>query len=893
VNLPTGTVTFLFTDIEGSTRLWEERPDAMRAALARHNTLVADAITAAGGCIFKTFGDAFCASFARANEAVAAAVAVQQALHSEPWPPEVSLRVRMALHTGLVDLDMGAGDYFGQPLNRVARLLATGHGGQVLLSAATQELVRDNLPAGALLADMGEHRLKDLGRPESVFQLCHPNLPSDFPPLRSLDNPALKHNLPHQLTSFIGREKELSEVRAMLGKSRLVTLIGTGGSGKTRLALQVAADLLTDCPDGVWLVQLASLFDTSLVGKAIASVLGVVEGPDRPVSQALSDWLKSRTLLLLLDNAEHLIAPCAELTEALLRSCPHLRILVTSRERLSIIGEFTYRVPSLSAPDPTHQEAPEALARYESVRLFVERASSVNPAFTLTNANTPALVQLCARLDGIPLALELAAARTRSLSVSEINQRLDDRFRLLTSGGRTAVPRQQTLRAAIDWSYDLLKPQERVLLRRLAIFAGGWTLAAAEQVCCGAGAPGEVIESWEVLDLLASLVDKSLVVAKWPSAVTRYYMLETVREYAREKLLESGEQLCAGGRHADFFLRYAEEGRPQLGGPEQAHYVEAFEAEHGNLRQALTYFTDSANEPEVSQCGLRLGAALQDFWWLRGHLGEGRKWLSQLLEQPERREHTAARAGALHGAGMLAWMQGDCAQARFLLEESLKIRRELGDKDGIAYSLNILGRMAQERGDYSLARILIEEGHAAVSEIGNTFGIGMALNNLGLVAIDEGDYVEAARLFEESLSVLRELGNIWSIATVQHGLGTVAYLQGDVDLARSLLEQSLTARHELGDRHGIAYCLEAFALIAASNSFRERAVCLLGAAAALRQIIGSPLPPIQRGHQERETAGLRRAIGEEVFARAWARGQAMSAEQAVQFALDESDDVSI
>jgi class 3 adenylate cyclase len=479
---PTGTITFLFTDIEGSTRLWEQQPEAMEAALARHDALAADAIQRHEGTLVKHRGegDSLFAVFARAADAVAAAVALQQALITEPWPAQTVPRVRLALHTG--DAVLRDGDYFGPAVNRCARLRAVAHGGQLLLSSATQELVRDALPEGVTLRELGEHRLRDLARPERVFQLLHPDLPADFPPLASLNT--LPNNLPQQVTSFIGREKEMAEVRRLLDKTRLLTLTGSGGTGKTRVSMQVAADLLEGEGDGVWLVELAPLADPALVPQAVATALGIREEPGKPLSQTLVDFLKPKRLLLLLDNCEHLLAACAELAEQILRHCPGVQILATSREGLNIPGETTYRLPSLSLPDPRQlPSSVEGLTQYEAVRLFIDRATAAVPSFTVTNQNAPAVAQLCVRLDGIPLAIELAAARVKALSVEQINARIADMFRLLTGGSRTALPRQQTLRAAIDWSYDLLSEKEKILLRRLSVFAGGWTLEAAEQVC--------------------------------------------------------------------------------------------------------------------------------------------------------------------------------------------------------------------------------------------------------------------------------------------------------------------------------------------------------------------------------------------------------------------------
>jgi predicted ATPase/class 3 adenylate cyclase len=919
MNLPSGTVTFLFTDIEGSTRLWEEHPEAMRLALARHDTLIRAAIEQYAGRVFKTIGDAFCAAFHTAPDALNAALAAQQWLVREPWPEGVAIQVRMALHTGAAEARDN--DYFGQPLNRVARLLSAGHGGQVLLSLPTEELARDLLPDAVDLLPMGEHRLRDLNRPEMVYQLLHPDLPSEFRPLKSLDNPDLPNNLPRQLTSFIGREKEIAEIKSLLTKTSLLTLTGSGGCGKTRLSLQVAVEVLEQYPDGVWLVELAPLADPALVPQTVASALGLSEQAGKTFVQVLTDHLKSRHLLLILDNCEHLLSACAHLCDALLRACPHLTVLASSREGLGIAGEQTYRVPSLSLPDPKEKLTLEQVSQYEAVRLFIERAVSSKADFTVTNASAPALAAVCHRLDGIPLAIELAAARVRSLSVEEINTRLDNRFRLLTGGSKTALPRQQTLRALIDWSYGLLMDQEKRRLCRLSVFLGGWTLAAAEQVCSGEG-----IEEWQVLDLLTSLVDKSLVIAEVQEQTARYRLLETVRQYARDRLAEGEEGMGVRGRHRDYFLALAEETRPKLRSAEQAQWLALLEEEHDNLRLALTFCLE---EPEGGEAGLRLGAALQQFWWTRGHFSEGRQHLSAVLSRPMGQAHRKARADALNGAGVLAQFQGDYRAARAVLEESLTLRRELGDKQGIAASLNNLGslaliqgdyaaahalfeealrlnrelgnraweainldnlgQVAQQQGDYAAARALVEESLAINRELGDKQGIANSLNSLGLVAQLQGDTAVARALQEESLTLRRELGDKQGIANSLNRLGLVAQLQGDTAVARALQEESLKLARELGNKMGIATCLDSFASLNNQEQQAARAARLRGAATSLREAIGAPRTPTDQERFDREIAEARAALGESAFSAAWEAGRAMTLEQAVEYALGEKE----
>lgn len=798
MNLPIGTVTFLFTDIEGSTRLWEQHPQAMREALARHDALAAAIIHQQRGTLVKSRGEGdslFCV-FAQATQAIAAACALQQAFASEPWPAETPLLVRMALHTG--EADLRDGDYYGPAVNRCARLRAIGHGGQVLLSQATYELVHQHLPEGCVLRDRSAHRLKDLQLPEHIFQLLHPSLPTDFPPLRSLQ--ALANNLPVQWTSFIGREKEIEEVRSLLAKTRLLTLTGSGGCGKTRLALQVAAELIEGYSDGVWLVELGALSDPAFVPQQVATALGLREAPGRTLVQTVTDYLLPKAALLLLDNCEHLIEACTPLVDTLLRTCPHLRILATSREALRITGEQIYRTPSLSTPDqaslPKEQRAlAGVVSKYAAVRLFVDRAQLQRSDFVLTHQNITAVAELCSRLDGIPLAIELAAARVKMLSVEQIAARVADRFRLLTGGSRTALPRQQTLRAAMDWSYDLLSESERRLLNRLSVFAGGWRLESVEQVC------GEEGVEEEVLDLLSGLVDKSLVFSEEEEGATRYRLLETVRQYSREWLGKTEEEAEFRDRHQAFFLALAEEAVPHLTGPEQGVWLERLEAEHDNLRAALEW---CQTEQGRTEAGLRLAGSLWRFWWTRGYLSEGRKQLMALLSHPGGQDRTRARANALIGAGVLASTQGDNEVARTLYDESLTIFREADNPGGMALALSGLGNLAYVQGDNANARAHYEQCLAIQQEMGASYGIANSLNSLGNVACSQGDYAAAQSYLEESLAIFREVGNPGGMALALRNLGNVAFAQGDYAAAQSYQKESLAIFRELDDLRGTA-----------------------------------------------------------------------------------------
>ncbi len=654
--LPTGTVTFLFTDIEGSSRLWENHGDAMAVALARHDALLREAFEGRGGNIFKTIGDAFCVAFPVAVGALEGAVTAQRLLRDEPWQDIDGIKVRMGLHTG--SAESRDSDYFGPVLNRVSRLLAAAHGGQVLLTLATEELVRDHLPEGVSLRDLGERRLRDLNRPERVFQAVAPDLPAEFPALRSLE--IFPNNLPVQLTSFIGREKEMNEVKRLLGTTHLLTLRGTGGTGKTRLSMQVAADLLDQFPDGVWLIELATISDADQAAPAIAAALQVRDEPGQQMLLTLTNYLRNKKLMLLLDNCEHLIVECARIAETLLRACPGLQILATSREPLGIAGERTWPVPSLSIPESWREEirgdhAAERLTQYESVRLFIDRATALRPGFRVTNENAPFVAEICWRLDGIPLAIELAAARIRILSIDQIASRLNDQFRLLTGGSRTALPRQQTLRALIDWSFDLLSDQERILLRRLCAFAGGRTLQAIEAVCSD-----DTLQDWEIIDVLTTLADKSLVtVEKAPGKEPRYTFLESVWKYGREKLAEAGELDALRTRHLEYFLKVAAEAAPHLLGHEQFQWLERLQPDFYNFRYAL----DASLEIEgLAPLGLSLGTSLARFWEIRSLLVEGQELLASVLAHPANAARTAQRAAGLVVAGRLAWLADRIAE---------------------------------------------------------------------------------------------------------------------------------------------------------------------------------------------------------------------------------------
>jgi predicted ATPase/DNA-binding winged helix-turn-helix (wHTH) protein len=692
--------------------------------------------------------------------------------------------------------------------------------------------------------------------------------------------PAPKHNLPYQLTSFIGRQQEIAQLKGLVKANRLVTLTGAGGAGKSRLAMEVAGQLLDAFADGVWMVELAALSDSRLVPQAVAKTLALTEQPTRPVIETLGDYLASKRLLLVLDNVEHLLEGCVQFVDLILRRSPDVAILVTSRERLAMAGELTYRVPSLTVPGPRDNVAPDALLAYDGVRLLVDRARLLRPGFSVTAENAASLASICYRLDGIPLAIELAAPRLRSMSVEELSQGLDQRFALLTDGSRTALPRHRTLRSMLDWSYDLLGEPEKLFLQRLSVFAGGWTLAAAKEVCAGEG-----IEHRDVLDLMTSLADKSLVVPEQEDAQTRYRLLETVRQYARDRLQDSGGSAAARVRHRDYYLALAEEADPKLRGAEQAEWLRRLEEEHENLRAGLAW---SVAEPGTGG-GQRLCGALQRFWWTRGHLSEGRQWCTRVLGKAGAEERTRERANVLKAAGVLAFYQGDYRAARALYEESLAIRRELGDRSGISGSLNNLGNVAVEQGDYPTARALYEESLAIARELGDRFGIAVSLNNLGTVAFLQCDYPAARTLHEESLVIGRELGNPHSISMALSNVGHVALEQGDYPTAGALYEESLVIRRELGDRIGILYALEGLAAVLASLRESLRAARIWGATERLRAEIGTPRPQNEMPGYDRYVAAARIASGDDAaFDSAWQEGRCLTLDQAIDLALAKS-----
>lgn len=770
------TVTYVFSDIEGSTGLWDAQPERMAPALARHDALVAEAVAREGGRLIKMIGDGMQAVFDDAAGALRAVVELQAAM-AEPPEGVLPLRMRFGLHRGAAE--HRDGDVFGVAVNRAARVMACAHGGQVLVTQAVADSLDGRLPRGITLRDLGVVRLRDLFAPERVLQVEHASLRADFPALRSLAS--TPNNLPQQLNAFIGRERESAEVRAALGQHRLVTLLAMGGIGKSRLSVQLGAELLDDYPDGVWLVELAPVADAAGVPQAVATVLGVREEPGGTVTDALLKFVRDRKLLLILDNCEHLVLPCAELAKALLQAGPQVTLLATSRDALQIAGEASYQLEPLGVPAANATPDPDTLRKQDAVRLFIERATVAQLAFRLTAANAPAVAAICAQLDGIPLALELAAARVRTLTVEAIAERLADRFKLLVSQDRTVLPRQRTLRALIDWSYDLLSDAEKTLFARLSVFAGGWTLEAAEAV----GAGGE-IESADVLDLLARLVEKSLV--RMDAETGRYRMLETVKAYAREKLEARGEREGAVERHLQFFVGFSKLARPHLRGPEQRAWMRQVEVEHDNLSVAHSACIGC---PSRANSDLAFVSSLKMYWIASGRVTVGLRMALEALGNPGAAGMNYERAAGLRDAGMLHHFSGQYRESLDLLEESIKVARGIGELRVLPTALHVasIASLALDESDRAL-RYCDEAAEVALS-VGYKHAHAAALNTRGQVLrfVDE---LEAAREpLEKSLALLEELGDEQGATNALLNLAMIDVEQSRLIVARQRLKLAL------------------------------------------------------------------------------------------------------
>lgn len=855
--------TFLFTDIEGSTRLWEQDPERMRPAMARHDALAREAVERHGGHVVKKTGDGVHAAFADPRGALAATLEIQGALAALEAECGLPLRARCGMHAG--PFERRDDDYYGTAVNRAARVMAAAHGGQVLLSQAVAIGIGEQLPAGASLRALGAVRLRDLSMAENLYQLVHPDLRPDFPPLRSLED--TPNNLPQALNAFIGRERELETVARLLRQHRLVTLVGMGGLGKSRLSLHVAADVLDDHPDGAWLVELAPLRDPSRVPQAVASVLGVKAEPGRPVEEALERHVRDRSLLVLLDNCEHLVEASAAIARRLLSAGANVRVLATSRAPLRLAGEVAFPVAGLAVPGPRAALGISA-ASYDSVRLFVERARAALPGFELDADNAVAVAAICHRLDGIPLAIELAAARTRALSVDEIVARMTDRFRLLTGGDPTALPHQRTLRAMIDWSYDLLPAEEQGLFRQLAVFAGGWTLEAAETVCGS--------ESTDVLDLLTRLVEKSLVA--FDPAAKRYRMLETVREYAQARLDRSGDADTPATRHLAFYLALAESAKPYLMGPEQAHWTARLDDERENLLAAHAW---AQRSPAAGDSDLRLASALKFYWLNRGLLDLGHRVTVEALSHPGAARPDLLRCHALFHGGWLRYCMGRYDDARAFLEESLAIARALGNDRAVGSILQPLGVAAAAQGEFAAARTYLEEALVLAQRHDDKRQLASALSALGQLLRVQGQPEKAQPLYEQVVALLREVGDAEAAGAGLLNLAMVAVIQGNMPAASAMVGEALDAARETQSRPVLQSAFEVAAGLAAQRREWARAARFYGAAEAQSSRTGVRRDPADEAFLAPRIELTRAALGDEAFAAEKQRGRTLGDADAV------------
>jgi len=929
--LPQGTVTFLFTDIEGSTKLVQQLGPHYRDLLETHQRLLRDAFQE--GVEISTEGDSFFVAFDSATKAVAAARAGQQALAGHHWPHAHTVRVRMGLHTGQPSL--GGDSYVGFDVHRAARIAAAGHGGQVLLSESTYALVSRGLPEGVTLREMGQHRLKDLAVPERLFQLVVEGLPSDFPPLRSLD--LARTNLPAQLTSFVGRDREMADLRALARSHRLVTVIGTGGTGKTRLMIQSAADLFEDHPDGVWLAELAPISDPELVAQVAARALGVLDEPGRSVVDSLVDFLRSKSLLLLLDNCEHVIGSAAGLVDRLAGSCPMVAILSSSREALGVAGEVVFQVPSLTLPPPLeagdeHSEPGPwlaAISQAEAVRLFVDRASSVMPSFALTPTDAPAVVEICRRLDGIPLAIELAAARVTLLSPQEIALRLGDRFRLLTGGRRTALPRQQTLQALIDWSWQLLTPPEQRLLSRLSVFAGSLTLEAAAAVTRSSDEKASD-EGLDTLGGLGHLVDRSLVDVDH-SGHTRYRLLETIRQYARDRLVAAGEVSAMRDGHLAFFLQLAERTEPQLRGAEQAAALAGLDADADNLRAALEWAFEADDD-----AALRLSMALAYYWRSRslreglerfrraadlvhslppafadsnperlvlvarvlaeaamssslaGAGSAGRRWAEEAVQLARRTQNARALYEALGSLSTSTVFSGEEAGVVESAGEAIRLAESVGDWFNVAFAEAGLAQSEVERGNLAEGEAHLARATRAADRSRNPGVIAFTALSHARVSGFAGRLPEARGWVDKAIAAYREIGDHGSggmVLVARSDLAHALRRSGLIDEAEAVYRETLHAWQHAGNRGATANQLESFAFIAVGKEEATRAARLFGAAEAIREAAEAPMLPYERAEYDVAVARLRDLADASSIDSAWSDGRRLTPDEAVALAL--------
>jgi predicted ATPase/class 3 adenylate cyclase len=912
------TLHFLFSDIEGSTRLWEAHPEAMKGALAAHDDQIRKAIETNDGVLFKHTGDGVAAVFGAAADALQAAAAAQRVFQSTAHPDVGTIKVRMAVHSG--SAEERDGDYFGPPLNRAARLMSAAHGGQVLASLVTERLAAAMLTDDLSLRPLGEHRLKDLAQPEQVFQLTIEGLDSEFPSLRTPD--IVPNNLPVMPTSFVGRDQELAEVEKLIRGARLVTLTGVGGAGKTRLSLQVAAGLGEEYADGVWFVELAAVTDPDMVAAQTADSLGVQEQPGQPIYDTLLQHLSGKAALLVVDNCEHVIGSAADLAEGILQSSPDSRIIATSRELLGVGGEVAYGMRSMSLPRDVSSIGPVELARYDAVQLFLERAAAAKPDFYITSDTAPHVAEICQRLDGMPLAIELAAARLRSFTPQQIADYLDQRFRILTGGARTALPRQQTLAAAIDWSYRLLDEREQLLFERLSMFQGGFDLEAAQQVCAG-----EALDEFDVFELVPTLVDKSLVNADVGGDAARYRLLETIRQFARDKLDEAGATDTVRRRHAEYFMGLAEEAEPNVRGADEKYWWDRLNTELDNLRLAMEWSIE-AGEPEL---GMRLAAAIWRFWWFTFRFSEGVEWLQRMYDA-RGEVGGVVLAKTMLGLGTLAGFINDRPRSSAMLTGSIELYREL-DRQGIdpellkygfsAALINLSATTAEPDQDYEQSTALNEEALEVARRIGDGAGEAVALGNLAEAAARLGDADAAREGYAQGIAASRALNSahrtveaIVQAATFEDGIGEPALAAPLLDEAialakaggltqwehlagnyRALMGLDLgepDARERL-DLHSRTLCadpefrsvpfLHRYVAIARADFDRaagdmEHAALVLGIIERLAEET-SPLDIENRPRRDRVVEAVTAALGEEATALAIETGRSLSTDEAL------------
>jgi predicted ATPase/class 3 adenylate cyclase len=873
-DLPTGTVTFLFTDIEGSTRLLDALGDRYPGVLEEHQRILREAFAARGGIDVSTEGDSFFVVFRSATQAVAAAVEAQRAVGARGWPEGAEVRVRMGLHTG--EGILGGDNYVGVDLHRASRIAAAGHGGQVVVSEATRALVEPAPPEGVTFRDLGEHRLRDLPRPERLAQAVAEGLTSEFPALRSMD--ARPNNLPVQLTSFVGRRRELEDIKDAVRSARLLTLTGPGGTGKTRLALRAAAELLPEFEDGAFFLALAPITERALVLPAVAQALGLPEATRGNVEDPLVDHLRGKRLLLVTDNFEQVLEAAPDVG-MLLGSAEAVHVLATSREPLGLSGEREYPVPPLGLPDRDHLPPIERLSQYESVSLFVERATAVQPAFRVTNENAPAVAEICTRLDGLPLAIELAAARAKILTPQAMLARLDRALPLLAGGSRDLPQRQRTLRDAIAWSYDLLDEHERVLFARLAAFVGGFSLEAVEAVANTRDQLGI-----DPFDGVASLANKSLLrqMVTGPEE-PRFFMLETIREYAGERLEADPEAEDVRRRHAGFFLDLAERAEPELTGADQARWLDALEADHDNFRTAIAWAAE--HDLDVA---LRLGGALWRFWQFRGHLREAAERLEGLLERPGPWD-LAARAKALEGAGGVTYWMGDFARARRWYEECLAIRLDLRDpreiaeaKYNLAFAHGIAPRPNQDLG---AATRLLDDALAEFQGLGDREGIAKATWGLATMAYGGEDWERMAELGSASVRMFREIDNPFGLAWALHLEGLALAVLDRPDEAEVLLREAMGIFLPSDDRSALALLMADLSILAESRGEIQQALRLAGAAESVEEEIGTGLLASDTTVAKRLKKLKARVPGPEAEP-LLAEGRTMSADRALAYAKE-------